>query len=557
MATCYSVLSSAGNMVTGFFCFLVALGDWSQPADAIREFKSEDILSIIDNGCLFVGIHPVGTKVLDLLAGVEEAFSSEPGISVGYLNTDNFRWPMGETLEWKTRSTPGLSLPRPDLAVFRKRHMDRTCLSKPPVTPLPKLEAYYGLQTLEILVSWLNSVCSTFRNPDGELSGAGLERQSILENLFRVQSVTESNMSVIYSTKENPLNQSYVWNRHQRFDCDVDVEASHCSANNWKGKEGPSVLPTCQVIEHSVTKEEFLSLYLKKSQPVIFKKSIMHWPAFKKWTNEFFKLQHGDRRVHIKLTPAGDFEGVESADLWDDFKTFKIPEEIVKQLKYPDLVVVRPAHEDMLMSEFIDLINKTAFQSNRNISAYLEYSSIRDIVEHLENDVLEPDLMKDVLKLQHMNIWLSDGNTLGRLHFDPFDNLLCQVHRRLSPSFIFHKCEKLRNCPVSFQISGKKQVTLFEPFDNTKMYEAHIPQATLNFDKASGKFRRRGLEDTTSMVMSPVDLLSPDFEVKTATPILTNVCNCTTQSQIWNQVAHKTRLHPTSVLVIQVVSVAF
>ncbi len=66
---------------------------------------------------------------------------------------------------------------------------------------------------------------------------------------------------------------------------------------------------------------------------------------------------------------------------------------------------------------------------------------------------------------------------------------------------------------VFIQISGKKQVVLFEPFDNTKLYEAHIPQATLKYDKDTGQFRRRGLEDTTSMVMSPVDLLNPNFKV--------------------------------------------
>ena len=46
------------------------------------------------------------------------------------------------------------------------------------------------------------------------------------------------------------------------------------------------------------------------------------------------------------------------------------------------------------------------------------------------------------------------------------------------------------------------------------MYEAHIPQAVLKYDKVSGAFRRHGLEDTTSMVMSPVDILNPDFKVK-------------------------------------------
>ena len=54
---------------------------------------------------------------------------------------------------------------------------------------------------------------------------------------------------------------------------------------------------------------------------------------------------------------------------------------------------------------------------------------------------------------------------------------------------------------------------MFEPHDNTKMYEAHIPQAILSYNVTSGKFRRKTLEDTTSMVMAPMDILQPDFNV--------------------------------------------
>ena len=63
------------------------------------------------------------------------------------------------------------------------------------------------------------------------------------------------------------------------------------------------------------------------------------------------------------------------------------------------------------------------------------------------------------------------------------------------------------------QISGRKQVILFEPHTNHKMYEGHIQQATLSYNQHTGEFSRRNLEDSTSMVMSPVDLLKPDFKV--------------------------------------------
>lgn len=35
--------------------------------------------------------------------------------------------------------------------------------------------------------------------------------------------------------------------------------------------------------------------------------------------------------------------------------------------------------------------------------------------------------LRGLLKLDFTNVWLSDGNTLGKLHFDEYENLLVQV----------------------------------------------------------------------------------------------------------------------------------
>jgi jumonji domain-containing protein 7 len=81
----------------------------------------------------------------------------------------------------------------------------------------------------------------------------------------------------------------------------------------------------------------------------------------------------------------------------------------------------------MKFSEFLDLITWAAEQPARNVSAYLEYSSIPEYMPELKDDLSEFEFVRNRLTLRHLNIWLSDGNTLGRLHFDPFDNFLCQV----------------------------------------------------------------------------------------------------------------------------------
>jgi jumonji domain-containing protein 7 len=55
-------------------------------------------------------------------------------------------------------------------------------------------------------------------------------------------------------------------------------------------------------------------------------------------------------------------------------------------------------------------------------------------------------------------------------------------------------------------------VLLYEPHDNTRLYEAHIQEAVLGYEPISMKFRRKKVMDSTSMVMSPINILKPDYE---------------------------------------------
>ena len=167
----------------------------------------------------------------------------------------------------------------------------------------------------------------------------------------------------------------------------------------------------------------FFQEYLLRSRPVVIENAISNWPAIRKWTTNYFYKKYGSQEVHIKLTPNGNFEGVESGKLWGDYKENWIPERVKSQLLFPDLVVVRPATTEMRFSDFLDLI----LSANRTYSAYLEYSSIPYYMPELEEDIVEMPFVKGLLKRKHLNMWLSDGNTLGKLHFDPYDNFLCQV----------------------------------------------------------------------------------------------------------------------------------
>lgn len=154
------------------------------------------------------------------------------------------------------------------------------------------------------------------------------------------------------------------------------------------------------------------------------------WPALSKWTNEFLITKFGQNKVRVAFAPNSEYEGCEKASNFEDYKNFKLPKEVKEKLPFPDLVVVRPAFLEMKFADFMNLLNKTLLESNEtneNVSVYLEYSSIPTHLPELEHDIQEMPFISGILKRQHLNIWLSNGNTLGKLHFDPFDNFLCQV----------------------------------------------------------------------------------------------------------------------------------
>ena len=245
--------------------------------------------------------------------------------------------------------------------------LDRTCLMNTQRSiPIP--DRYTDSLHTTSIVEYVNKKCGTFLTASGGLTAAGVLEQHILHNLFE------------------PSNEK---------------------------KE-------CERIK-MVSKEQFFSEYLIQSKPVIIEDGLLEWPALQKWTQEFFYDQFGDQFVHIKLTPDGIFEGVESASLWEEYESFVIPDLVKQQLEFPDLVVVRPATQQL---KFADFLNSLSIQ---NYSAYLEYSSIPEYLPQLEQDLSELPIVTDLLTRRHLNIWLSDGNTLGKLHFDPYDNLLCQV----------------------------------------------------------------------------------------------------------------------------------
>ncbi|KAI8512742.1 hypothetical protein Bbelb_093810 [Branchiostoma belcheri] len=726
----------------------------SNLSSSLYQFSPRDVEMILQDACIVAGVLPLDEAVVAALVSLERAFRYEGGVVVGVIQAD-FRWDTGEKLRWvDEKKLPGETK---DVAFFPRTAEDRNCLILPPKVK-PRAHIYTESRSPEVMLEFINQNCNTYRTLEGDVSFQGLHREAILENIFRVADVSSFTMGVKFgltntSTTEQCIVNSYTEpteaetcglyegvQSHEDFRTVGEYQNSesvtlHVENGGRERAESPSSgkqkvsdrMVECERIPVP-TRAEFFHNYVKRSRPVIITGAMEQWNVFEKWSNDFLRERFGKEEVHIKLTPGGEYEGVEEASLWEDFGTFQIPHHVRDQLLFPDLVVVRPATLNLKFGKFLDLIEETARSEVRNISAYLEYSSIPQYMPSLEADIPGFPFVTPLLTRRHLNMWLSDGNTLGKLHFDPFDNLLCQQHatviasavtigdasvqnalqakveregtftrkrtgnlechtlvkdtltslsspnsndnqatphhtkdklcRRVkahirqtednkieehcrslsvqgnwvelieleqsdtkwrsslcnSPRGVFefalsgmvnwlptrdnlvrwgkvlssncplcqgHQTLRhvLNSCPVALRdtrytwrhnsvlkelvttlqqwysksgqqvvircdlsressevgthttippdvlptslvpditiqdpISGKKEVVLFEPHDNSKLYEAHIPEAILGYNNRTGTFRRKTLLDSTSMVMSPVDILKPNFK---------------------------------------------
>ena len=356
----------------------------------LHQISLPDLGGVLEHSCALVAIPPCSADSLQtLFAELAVIFKDDPNVLLVPQTLENSTANSGEStankltsnsfvdeIAWKSNFLQQVDQmkaqvdPGPKLAFYQREPKDRTCLTMPPKTRF-QAEPYSGRMIVEMLVQFLNEKCGAFRTPKGTLTAAGLFHDHIMKHLYVPKEMSES----------------------------------------------------CKRIKMPQT-SNFFQEYFFRSRPVVIENAIKDWPAITKWTPDYLRALYGEKEIHIKLTEDGNFEGVESAKDWAGYRDDWIPESVKKQLLFPDLVVVRPATAEMRFSDFLDFIST---RNDSMYSAYLEYSSIPYYMPQLEKDIYELPFLKDLLEQRHLNMWLSDGNTLGKLHFDPYDNFLCQV----------------------------------------------------------------------------------------------------------------------------------
>ena len=147
--------------------------------EVLDEYSLTNISVSVRNGCVLVALQPT-CELTTILHNLSQAFKNESRASIGVLKQSD-----SSSVSWEnSRSRDRVD--QEDLAFFPLKLADRTCLIQPSWQKPPKAERYYGSRTLQELLAFVNAKCGTFRQLDGSLSSAGLERKRILDNLYRV-----------------------------------------------------------------------------------------------------------------------------------------------------------------------------------------------------------------------------------------------------------------------------------------------------------------------------------------------------------------------------------
>jgi hypothetical protein len=178
-----------------------------------------------------------------------------------------------------------------------------------------------------------------------------------------------------------------------------------------------------------------------------------------------------------------------------------------------------------------DKKTKSKSKKNANTADTREQNTPDDNDEiKVDKDKLAPwDLIgESLLRKGRPYLWIGDGRTVGKMHFDPYDNILVQL-------------------------SGSKKFLLIDPSQNERLYEGHMREAEIECDvdylnplnassattattattrtsvidalaagppRASDtvtdvrvhSFRKYKLSESTSMVHSPVEMHEPDLK---------------------------------------------
>ena len=236
---------------------------------------------------------------------------------------------------------------------------------------------------------------------------------------------------------------------------------------NWKKREAEmEAVPR-------VTINDANDLYelIRNNKPVIITNFQDDWASPDAFTKKKLEDKFGEYLVRVSVSESGRFDGPENGTLWG---------------LGPDTdVLVRPPATSMLFGDVMKLMSR----SNNKETFYLEYLALN---QYLGQDFLNmipiPGHVNST-NLKHLvtNLWIGSTPTVSPLHYDDYENLLCQI-------------------------KGQKEVILFPPNDHKNLYYVGRPKGTLQYSYPGQFTRDRTKVESRSVVFgSSVNIDDPNF----------------------------------------------
>lgn len=204
----------------------------------------------------------------------------------------------------------------------------------------------------------------------------------------------------------------------------------------------------------TLTRDVFERDFLASERPVILTHGLSNWKALSEWSPEYFRSTLGAKRVQMISAETGSFS-------------------------YETGTIVDPLEMDF--GTAVDLICNPGRKLH-----YICQRPMHTEFPELADDFDTPDLIPE--EVIALNMWFGSSGNVTPLHFDPMNNLFCQVY-------------------------GRKKFSLFDPLQTEYLYpfpdSSPMPHVSLvNIEHPDPKrFPRFALARPIEVVIHPGEVL--------------------------------------------------
>ncbi|WP_225887819.1 cupin-like domain-containing protein [Myxococcus xanthus] len=191
-----------------------------------------------------------------------------------------------------------------------------------------------------------------------------------------------------------------------------------------------------------VSREHFIASWEKAGQPVIFTGAVQAWPAFSKWTFEWFRAMHGDVEITVRS----------ALYTWGALPGTSAPLGGARRMKLSAYLDEVGASSSLPLESDLDELADTVLGKRPEDINHLVGPSLLRAVPSLREDVRFPDYAPRWLnRLTESSVWIAPRGTFAQLHRDRAHNLYAQLSgQKRWQLYAPHQARRLQPAPLDW-----------------------------------------------------------------------------------------------------------